>query len=274
MIVVFTGAVIFDGWMDGSLTKTVDDDAKVKGTIFCILICLLAIPANLELAKLASANNLKVFIPVSIIASILLAESRYFAQFNTFNQEQFILFVLVFSFLLIFLFQYLFYGLSSVIVNCGATCFTILYLGLFSYFTVAIRLEFGLRHLFMYIFVVKCTDIGAFTAGKLFGKHKFSPNISPGKTWEGICGGVIGALIVAIGFSAGFGIMKLFMAIIFGICLAFIGQLGDLMESMIKRDAQQKDSAKKIPGFGGVLDVIDSPLAAAPFAYLFFIWTS
>lgn len=274
MTLVFSGVVIFDGWLDGSLTKSLEDDAKVKGTIFCILICLLAIPANIELAQLASVKNLKVFVPVSIIASILLAGSKYIAQFNIASQEHYLSFLLVFSFLLTFLFQYLSSGLSNVIPNCGATCFAIFYLGLLSYFAVAIRIEFGLWHLFTYIFVVKCTDIGAYTAGSLLGKHKFSPKISPGKTWEGMFGGLVLALIVAIAFSTGFGIMNRMMAIIFGVCLAFIGQLGDLMESMMKRDAQQKDSAKKIPGFGGILDVIDSPLAAAPFAYLFFIWAS
>ncbi len=274
MTLVFSGIVIFDGWLDGSITKSPEDDARIKGTIFCILICLLAIPANFELAQLASVKNLKVFVPVSIIASILIAESKYIAQFNIITQEHYLSFLLVLTFFLTFLFQYLSNGISNVITNCGATCFTILYLGLLTYFAVAIRIEFGLRHLFMYIFVVKCTDIGAFTAGSLFGKHKFSPKISPGKTWEGMFGGLVLALIVAIGFSTGFGIMNPVMAIIFGVCLAFIGQLGDLMESMMKRDAQQKDSAKKIPGFGGILDVIDSPLATAPFAYLFFIWAS
>ena len=274
MTLVFSGIVIFDGWLDGSLTKSTEDDARIRGTIFCILICLMAIPANFELAQLASVKNLRVFVPVSIIASILLAESKYIAQFNIINQEHYLSFLLVLTFFITFLFQYLSNGISNVITNCGATCFTILYLGLLTYFAVAIRIEFGLRHLFTYIFVVKCTDIGAYTAGSLFGKHKFSPKISPGKTWEGMFGGLVLALIVAIGFSTGFGIMNPVMAIIFGVCLAFIGQLGDLMESMMKRDAQQKDSAKKIPGFGGILDVIDSPLATAPFAYLFFIWAS
>ena len=60
------------------------------------------------------------------------------------------------------------------------------------------------------------------------------------------------------------------LATLFGGCFAFIGQMGDLMESMLKRDAQTKDSSARIPGFGGVLDVLDSPLVAAPFAYLFF----
>jgi len=63
--------------------------------------------------------------------------------------------------------------------------------------------------------------------------------------------------------------MVWWLAIIFGFCFAFIALAGDLVESMLKRDAEQKDSAKKVPGFGGVLDIIDSPLVAAPFAYLF-----
>jgi phosphatidate cytidylyltransferase len=68
--------------------------------------------------------------------------------------------------------------------------------------------------------------------------------------------------------------MVWWLAIVFGICFAFIGQLGDLAESMIKRDAEKKDSSNKVPGFGGILDIIDSPIVAAPFAYLFFIWSS
>jgi phosphatidate cytidylyltransferase len=66
--------------------------------------------------------------------------------------------------------------------------------------------------------------------------------------------------------------MSWWLAIVFGVCFAFIGQMGDLVESMIKRDAEQKDSGQKVPGFGGVLDIIDSPLVAAPFAYLFFLF--
>ncbi len=272
MSVFFTCIVIFDGWLDGSITKSVSDNRQIQGTIFCILILLLAIPANMELSTLASFKNLTIFLPVTIIASILLAESRYLAQFSNFNHERFLLFLLAFSFLIIYLFQYLSFGTSSVIANCGASCFAILYLGLLSYFAVAIRIEFGLWRLLMYIFVVKATDIGAYTAGSLYGKHKFSPKISPGKTWEGMAGGAALAIIVAIGFVAVFGIMGYMTAIVFGLCLAFIGQLGDLMESMFKRDAQKKDSASKIPGFGGILDIIDSPLATAPFAYLFFLW--
>ena len=121
-----------------------------------------------------------------------------------------------------------------------------------------------------FVFVVKLCDIGAYAMGKWLGKHKFSPVISPKKTWEGMAGGVILAVIAASIFALVFDIMPLWQAVVFGIIFAFIGQLGDLAESMLKRAAEQKDASTAVPGFGGILDVIDSPLASAVFAYIFF----
>jgi phosphatidate cytidylyltransferase len=158
-----------------------------------------------------------------------------------------------------------------VLANCGANYFSIIYLGLFSVFVSAVRIDFGPWALLMYIFVVKSSDIGAYTIGKPFGRHKFSPKISFGKTWEGMAGAVATAVIVAVSFAVSCDIMSWPAAVLFGCCFAIIGQFGDLAESMLKRDAEQKDSANTVPGFGGILDVIDSPLMAAPFAYLFFI---
>jgi phosphatidate cytidylyltransferase len=123
----------------------------------------------------------------------------------------------------------------------------------------------------MFVFVVKSADIGAYTVGTLFGKHKLSPRVSPGKTWEGAGGALLVAVVVALAFAAGSGIMSWLWAVAFGLILACVGQAGDLAESMIKRDAGRKDAANKVPGFGGILDILDSPLAAAPLAYLFFL---
>ena len=274
MTIFFVAIIIFDGWLDGSLSTSTIDDKQIQGTIFCILIGLLSIPANLELAKLATAKNLKIFIPVSIIASILFATYRYWLQFIRIQPDILLPFLLVLTLLSLFIYQNMRYGTTGVLANCGVNCFSILYLGLLSGFCIAIRLEFGPWYLLMYIFVVKSADIGAYAIGSIFGKHKFSPKISPGKTWEGMIGAIAGSIIVAIGFACSCDIMVWWLAIIFGICFAFIGQLGDLAESMIKRDAEKKDSSNKVPGFGGILDIIDSPIVAAPFAYLFFIWSS
>ncbi len=273
MTLLFTAVVIFDGWMDGSVS-TLTDNKPVQGTIFCILIILLIIPGQYELSRLAAAKNLKIFLPVSITASILFSISRYLQQLIEFQPGLYLSILSVFVLLALLLYQYQFHGTSGVLANCGANYFIILYLGLLSSFCIAIRIEFGLWPLLMFVFVVKSADIGAYSIGSLFGKHKFSPKISPGKTWEGMGGAVGAAIIVAIGFAIICDIMLWWPAIIFGLVFAFIGQLGDLAESMIKRDAEQKDSANKVPGFGGVLDIVDSPLVAAPLAYLFFMWSS
>ncbi len=273
MTVFFAAVVILDGWLDGSLTRSAADK-PVQGTIFCILISLLVIPAQLELSKLAALKNLKIFLPVTIIASILLATYWYWQPFVKIPPQNCLPFLLVFVLLALLLYQYVRFGTSSVLANCGVSYFSILYLGLLSSFCVAIRIEFGLWYLLMFIFVIKSADIGAYAIGTLFGKHKFSPKLSPAKSWEGMGGAAVAAVIVAIGFATSCDIISFWPAVIFGVCFAFIGQIGDLVESMIKRDAEQKDSANKVPGFGGILDIIDSSLVAAPFAYLFFMWSS
>jgi phosphatidate cytidylyltransferase len=179
-------------------------------------------------------------------------------------------YVLVFSLLASVLAQYRQYGTDGVLANCGVTCLAILYLGLLAAFVVAIRVDVGLWETLALMFVVKGSDIGAFTFGKLFGRHKFSPRVSPGKTWEGLAGAIVVAMGISLAFALAFDIMAWSWALLFGGIFAVIGQLGDLTESMMKRDARQKDSANRVPGFGGILDVIDSPLVAAPFGYLFF----
>jgi len=274
MTLVFTAVVIFDGWLDGSLTSTATDDKLVQGTILCLLVILLIIPAQFELSKLAAAKNLKIFLPITITASILFAANRYLQQLVEYTPGTYLSLLAAFVLLALLLYQYKRYGTSAVIANCGANYFSIIYLGLFSGFCIALRIEFGLWPLLMFIFVVKSADIGAYSIGTIYGRHKFSPKISPGKTWEGMGGACAAAIIVALGFAIICDIMAWWLAIIFGLVFAFIGQMGDLAESMIKRDAEQKDSANKVPGFGGVLDIVDSPLVAAPLAYLFFMWSS
>jgi phosphatidate cytidylyltransferase len=274
MTVFFAAIVIFDGWMDGTLTASAADDKPVQGTILCILIALLVIPAQLELSKLAAAKNLKIFSPISIIASILFATSWYWPQFLQIESRICLYFIPAFVLMALLLYQYIRYGTSAVLANCGASYFSIIYLGLLGAFVLAVRIDFGPWALLMFVFVVKSADIGAYSFGSLFGRHKFSPEISPGKSWEGMAGAVATATIVAILFAISCDIMVWWLAVIFGSCFAFIGQMGDLAESMIKRDAKQKDSASRVPGFGGILDILDSPLLAAPFAYLFFMFSS
>jgi phosphatidate cytidylyltransferase len=270
MAVFFAAITIFDGWIDGSLTAAAEDKS-IQGTILCVLVAVLIILAQREFTRLAAARQLKIFTPVAIIASLLLAGTWYVVQLIDIPLHLYLFFLSAFSLLTIIVYQYLHYGTSATIANCGANYFSIAYIGLFSGFVLAIRIDFGLWPLLMFISVIKFADIGAYAIGSSLGRHKFSPNISPGKTWEGMAGAVIAATLVAVLFAVGCDIISVWPAIIFGFCLAFIGQAGDLVESMIKRDAEQKDSANHVPGFGGILDIVDSPLVAAPFAYLFFM---
>ncbi|MFH1369724.1 MAG: phosphatidate cytidylyltransferase [Planctomycetota bacterium] len=264
MTLAFIGVVLLDGWLDGSLTVSPDDDKGVRGTLVVILVALLMIPGLFELSKLAAAKGMKILLPISIPVSILLSVSSYWR-------------LLPFPYLPVifiiscFLYQRIRYGVSGVFANCGAACFSVLYLGLLGGFIPAVRINFGPWHLLMLVFVVKCSDIGAYTFGRLFGKHKFSPVISPKKTWEGMAGAVIVAAIVAVAFAVSCDIMVWWLGVLFGACFAFIGQMGDLAESMLKRDAEKKDASNNVPGFGGILDVVDSILITAPFGYLFFV---
>jgi len=270
MTALFAGIVVFDGWLDGTLTAGAADKS-IQATVFYILVAIMVSLAQLELSKLAAARNLKIFTPVAIIISILFAGTWYWLQLIKIRPMIYISILSTFTLAALFLYQYLRYGTTGVIANCGANYLSIIYIGLFCGFVVGIRIEFGLWALLMFIFVIKSADIGAYTAGTRFGKHKFSPKISPGKTWEGMAGAVAGAIIVSLLFAITCDIMGLWSSVIFGFCFAFIGQAGDLVESMIKRDAEQKDSSNNVPGFGGILDIMDSPVFAAPFAYLFFM---
>ncbi|MEZ6235418.1 MAG: phosphatidate cytidylyltransferase [Phycisphaerales bacterium] len=169
---------------------------------------------------------------------------------------------------------------QGVIAAAGGTLIAFVYLGLMFGFVLAIRREHSAWVLLWILLVVKSFDIGAYFTGRAIGKHRLIPWLSPGKTWEGVVGGlVVSALAGAIGRwvlderglmggtdDQGLGVSLLIGAgagVLFGV----FGQVGDLMASLLKRDAGVKDSGHSLPGFGGVLDVIDSPLLVAPIAF-------
>jgi phosphatidate cytidylyltransferase len=123
--------------------------------------------------------------------------------------------------------------------------------------------------------VVKACDIGAYVFGRLFGRHKMSPIISPGKTLEGAAGGVAMACVASYVTLWSMGTAEATRGagwLIYGVVVGVTGMFGDLAESLLKRDAGRKDSSRWMPGFGGVLDILDSILFAAPVAYL--LWAA
>lgn len=124
----------------------------------------------------------------------------------------------------------------------------------------------------------KMGDIGAYTLGRLFGRRKMAPHLSPGKTWMGAVGAVVGGILGAVLwlrlasplFDLTWNSNWWMSAIVFGAVMGVVGLFGDLAESLIKRDVGVKDSAALMPGFGGLLDLLDSILFAGPVAVV--IW--
>ncbi|MDH4202378.1 MAG: phosphatidate cytidylyltransferase [Phycisphaerae bacterium] len=271
MTAVFVGLILLDGYLDGSLTDKFPQK-DTQAPLFTILIALLAIPAQFELGNLIRQTGAHLFKIISIPASILLATGFFWMQlvYSYWNLAIYWLLIPAFSFLALFVVQAVKFGTEGTIRNVSASFFSIIYLGFLCSFILGVRILWGPWVLLLFIFTVKGSDIGAYTLGRLFGKHKMCPKISPGKTWEGLAGAALFGVLVSLGFSHFCGIMTALWAIVFGAVFGVLGQMGDLAESMIKRDAASKNSSSSIPGFGGLLDVIDSPLATAPAAFAFF----
>ena len=127
--------------------------------------------------------------------------------------------------------------------------------------------------LILFIVLTKFSDLGAYVTGSLIGKRKMIPKVSPGKTWEGFCGAIVfsslfGFLLVNM-FPRSFEYIPSYHVLILGALLGAFAVLGDLVESLLKREAQVKDSGQFIPGIGGALDLIDSLLFNAPLMYVY-----
>ncbi|MHB8154585.1 MAG: phosphatidate cytidylyltransferase [Candidatus Omnitrophota bacterium] len=176
---------------------------------------------------------------------------------------------IVLALLFLILMQFKRRNSSGVIVDISTTLFGILYVSWFFSFLIKIRyLESGLVFLAALLIITKLGDIGAYLVGSNFGKHLLIPRISPNKTIEGSLGGLIFSIIGALACNIflGFNYVQI---ILIGLGLGVLGQLGDLSESLLKRDCQVKDSGNLFPGMGGVLDEIDSLLFAGPVFYFY-----
>ena len=140
-------------------------------------------------------------------------------------------------------------------------------------FPVGASADTGTFYVLYFILVTKFSDVGAYCTGSLIGKHKMIPRISPGKTWEGFGGAIAVATGTSVLFASCAGDrlhgMTIVHAVILGIILSTTAVVGDLIESIFKREAGVKDSGRFFPGIGGVLDLLDSLLFNAPIMYLY-----
>lgn len=164
--------------------------------------------------------------------------------------------------------------LSKMLTGVGVTMLGVMYVAFLGGFLVATRMGFdpGLstRMLGFFFIVIFSSDIGAYVAGRALGKNKLAPTISPGKTVEGLVGGLLFAAAgAAITTATFFKELPYQWSIPLALVLAAVGVLGDLAESAMKRGAGAKDAASILPGHGGFLDRLDSLLFGAPILYYF-----
>ena len=164
--------------------------------------------------------------------------------------------------------------------SLGADILGIAYLGVLLSVTAQLRWVAGVQagYLVLASLVIgaKCGDIGGYTLGRLFGKKKLVPTLSPGKTWMGAFGALLGSSIAVtawLHFAPGYFFdegtpCNFVWSLVYGAVIGVVGLVGDLAESLIKRDVGKKDSAVLMPGFGGLLDLLDSVLYAGPVALL------
>jgi len=152
----------------------------------------------------------------------------------------------------------------------------ILYVGWLLSYLVALRgLDDGRNWLFFALFITFASDSAAFLIGKTLGRHRLAPQVSPNKTWEGAIGGIIGAVIASLFFILPTPLnlqLSWGQAMLLGLLVSIFGQLGDLVESLFKRNMGVKESGRLIPGHGGFLDRMDSVVFAGIVVYYYVIW--
>lgn len=174
------------------------------------------------------------------------------------------------------------YATENFFANVGSTLLGMIYLGISMHLLQRLALIEGADHAYLgtqlvlvFLGTTKLGDVAAYFGGRAFGKHKMSPRISPGKTWEGFAFSFVGAIGGAYLFSWVLSLTFVhppfdawWKPLVWALVLGPLGVAGDLAESAMKRDAAVKDSGTAVPGFGGFLDILDAVILAAPVAYV------
>lgn len=293
------GLLCFLGWADWYLEERI----HIAGLGLCPLLLVLLVLCCAELitlSRLAGARPQRLLVYLCTLLVVMMSWLAPIASGWAVGHElgprmKFLVHAtcgswafatLGFSLILVFLTEICRFKRPGVsLIHVAATMFTIVYLGLLSVFLIQIRLVGGIGYLVTFLLTVKMGDTGAYTIGRLFGRTKMAPSLSPGKTIEGAVGAFVFSCltswimfrlvlpaypkIFAFGTHGvpGLDITIPYDWLIFGISIGLVGMLGDLAESMLKRDARRKNSSLWMPGFGGTLDLMDSILLAAPVAY-------
>ncbi len=240
---------------------------------FSALIAIVAVLGLLEYKNIAAQVGLKVGAAQSILAAVGVLTAFYF-QRPEFIVASLAALVIVELTVQLFTSQ----DLAQSLPNAAGTVFGVSYIAVLGGFLIALRIAPGdeanlaAKLISLFFLIVFAGDTGAYYTGRALGKHKLAPRISPGKTIEGMIGGLIAnVLAVVIAHFTFFPELVLATAIPLSLLMGGLGVIGDLCESMLKRGSQVKDAAQLIPGHGGVLDRLDSILFNAPVLYYYYV---
>jgi phosphatidate cytidylyltransferase len=247
--------------------------AIINQWIFIIVLLALIISGLYEFFYLLKKKGIPIYSYTGIFIGVLIPVSTFLRFEPTKGWE---LFFIVLVLLMIFFMQFMRQDNTNAIIGISTTLFGVLYVSWFFSFLIKIRYLMpgmdGVKLLAFILLVTKTGDMGALLVGTKWGKHPLLPRISPSKTVEGCVGSFGASSLAAILGSNLFPEALNFSTLQIAFTGAFfggIGQIGDLSESLIKRDCNVKDSGKMLPALGGALDAIDSLLFSAPTFYFF-----
>lgn len=244
---------------------------------FLVMILGLTIGGLYEFFHMIKRKGIPIYSYFGIFIGCLIPLTIY-GGFELTRNLEFLFIVL--AFLTILFFQFARNDNNNAIVGISTTMFGVFYVSWLFSFLVRVRCLLpgfeGIKLMSFIIIVTKAGDIGALLIGSLWGKHPLFPRVSPNKSIEGSIGSFCFSLSAAVLckglLPAGLilaGLLPLWKIALMGAFFGGMGQLGDICESLIKRDCNMKDSGKFLPGLGGVLDIIDSLLFSVPLFYLY-----
>lgn len=242
---------------------------------FTLLVMAVAAIALWEYYHIPKSKGVEPQCSIGIVGSICYLYTLFHATISDHKMIGWPLAMLALILFALFIY-YLFFG-KDPLVNSAVTFFGIVYITVPLGALIPINFLFGPFWLVYLLIVTKITDIAAYFIGKKWGKFKLAPIVSPKKTWEGAIGGFLAAILASILLyliSEDFTLkthFSFYASLWLGGLLGVLGQLGDLFESLLKRDCGVKDSSR-LPGLGGILDIIDSLIFTTPMLYLFLIW--
>lgn len=240
---------------------------------FFVMVVAFTVGGLYEFFYMIKKKGIPIYSYFGIFIGVFIPLSIYRGFELTRNWE---LLFIVLAFLSVFILQFARRDNTNAIVGLSTTMFGVFYVSWLFSFLIKIRFLLpgmeGVKLLAFILLVTKCGDIGALLIGSWLGKHPLMPVVSPNKSIEGAIGSFGFSIVVAVllrSFLPSAINFPLWQVAFMGAFFGGMGQLGDLSESLIKRDCQVKDSGKLLPGIGGVLDIIDSLLFASPAFYLY-----